>query len=616
LSSELEVVEERSPDLAQVELHFLDSLNHALEFREWLGLRRPTDVIALDTEGSGLSPERDHVRLVQFADDRSGWAIPVEDWRGVVADVLRTWHGDIYMHNAKYDVAMLRESQRLTYPRDRIRDTRLMAHVLDSTGSTALKNLTQRYVDPRANLGQQVLHDAMRTSGWTWATVPVDFQPYWAYGALDAVLTYRLGQVLWPRVLADAPVAYEVEAGVSWVTEQMERRGVMVDRPYAASFMGELEAYCAAAVRWCQETYGVRPGQSASVIRILQDEGIQFSKATASGAISLDKEVLSGIDHPLAETVLGHRQAQKVISTYLSTYLELADDDGVIHPSINVIGGFNKTAGEAGGSKGVRTGRMSMDSPNLQNVPTRTRMGAKIRRCIRAREGHTLVMIDFDQIEMRMLGSVARDEAMIKAFRDPGDFFCNLAAQLFNEPNFKKSDPRRQLVKNGGYAKIYGAGVAKFAKTAGIDEVSAKAFLDAFDAAFPGVRRMQREVETLATQRRIAEGVSYVRCPLTNRKHIADPGREYALVNYMIQGAAAVVLKRKMIELDAAGVGEWLVLPVHDEIIADVPTDRVTEYLEVARDVMNDEDVVAVPITATPATGPSWGDKTEVAWPA
>jgi DNA polymerase I len=615
LTSELEVVEERPVDLARVELHFLDSLNHALEFREWLGRRRPTDTLALDTEGSGLSPERDHVRLVQFADDRSGWAIPVEDWRGVVADVLRTWSGEIIMHNAKYDVAMMRESLGLTYPRDRIRDTRLMAHVLDSTGSTALKNLTQRYVDPRANVGQRVLVEAMKTAGWTWATVPVDFQPYWAYAALDGVLTYRLAEVLWPRVQEDAPVAYEVEAGVSWVTESMERRGVMVDLPYVSSFMEELNAYCHAAETWCVANYGVRPGQRASVVRVLQDEGIAFTKATASGAVSLDKEVLGGIDHPLAQTVLGHRQAEKVISTYLRNYLELADADGIIHPSINVIGGFNKTAGEAGGSSGVRTGRMSMDSPNFQNVPTRTRMGARVRRGVRARPDHTLVMIDFDQIEMRMLGSVAQDEAMIKAFRDPGDFFCNLAAQLFGEPDFKKSDPRRQLVKNGGYAKIYGAGVAKFAKTAGIPEPEAKVFLDAFDAAFPGVRRMQREVEQLATRRRLADGVSYVRCPLTNRRHVADPGREYALVNYMIQGAAAVVLKRKMIELDNAGVGDLLVLPVHDEIIADVPTDRVAEYLAVARDVMNDDGIVAVPITATPSTGPSWGEKTEVGWP-
>lgn len=616
MAAELAVIDERPPDLAYTELHFLDSLDAALEFREWLGRRRPNEVLAVDTEGTGLSPERDRVRLAQVADDRSGWAIPVDDWLGIVRDFFRRWlRRPIVMHNAKYDVAMMRESCGLTFPRDLIRDTRLMAHVLDSTGSTALKNLAQRHVDPRANAGQQVLHEAMREAGWTWATVPVQFQPYWAYAALDAVITHRLDSVLWPRVQEDAPLAYEVEAGVSWVTEQMERRGVMVDLPYVTSFMDELEAYCAAAVTWCIENYGLRPGQSASVIHALQSEGFHFSKATASGAISLDKEVLGGIDHPLAQTVLGHRQAQKVISTYLSTYLELADADGIIHPSINVIGGFNKTAGESGGSKGVRTGRMSMDSPNFQNVPTRTRMGDRIRRTVRARDDHTLVMIDFDQIEMRGLASVSGDEAMIRAFHEPGDFFVNLAAQLFDEPDFEKSDPRRQLVKNGGYAKIYGAGIAKFAKTASIDEVSAKTFLDAFDAKFPGVRAMQRRVEQEATQRRVSEGVSYVRCPLTNRKHVADPGREYALVNYMIQGAAAVILKMKMVELDAAGVGDWLVLPVHDEIIADVPTDRVPGYLEVARDIMNDDRLLTVPITATASVGSNWGEKTEVPWP-
>ena len=492
-------------------VHLVDSVDTAYEMLRWLSTK---DEIALDIEGSGLrkyeriwcdcaharaNPFKEKVRLVQFGDQREAWCVPFERWGGVVEDVVTRFEGTYVTHNGpNYDIPMLRNAG-INIPQHRVHDTRLMAHVVDSTGSIALKNLCKRLIDPRAASMQQELDDAMKKSGWDWATVPIDFQPYWLYGGVDTILTLQLKDILWPQVQSHSPDAYELELAVVWVTERMERKGILVDRAHTRQFQDELTEYMTAVEAWCESQYNVYPGSNAKVIKQLQDDGVVFEKMTAGGNISLDKDVLASINHPLAQAVLGRRRAQKVCSTYLGTYLALTEFDPRIHPSINTVGGSGKNPFEPGGSSGVRTGRMSSNDPNMQNVPTRGPFKKKIRNCFVAPEGFTWVKCDADQIEMRGMTHMSQDQAMLAAFHSEGDFFVNMAVQLFNEPDFQKSDPRRQFVKNGGYAKIYGAGIPKFSATAGVSEDEGRAFMRQFDATFSGVVRwMQADLAVTA----------------------------------------------------------------------------------------------------------------------
>jgi DNA polymerase-1 len=388
----------------------------------------------------------------------------------------------------------------------------------------------------------------------------------------------------------------------------MERRGVVVDRDYTAGLADELRAYMEQAEAWCSSYYGVYPGSNRDVITRLQRDGVTFNRYTKGGAISLDKDVLAEVDHPLAQTVLGRRQAQKMLSTYLENYLTMSARDGRIHPSINTVGGMGKSPFEPGGSSGVRTGRMSSSDPNIQNVPTRGRASKRIRRCFVASPGNVWVKCDADQVEMRMMAHMSGDERMRDAFVSEGDFFVNIARELFHEPDFQKSDPRRQLVKNGGYAKIFGAGIPKFAKTAGVSEDVARPFMRDFDAMFPDVVRWIRQVERDALARLNDEGEAYIRSPLTNRRHVADAGKLYTLVNYVIQGTAGEVLKQKIVELDAAGLGEFMVFPVHDEVDLDVPVDQLDDVRTTLLDVVNDDRLLDVPLTWSADVGPNWGE--------
>lgn len=600
-----------------VQAHLVDDIDTAMELKRWLSERRE---VGFDTEGTGLDPTRDRVRLVQYGDAQTGWAIPFERWGGLVDELVRRYDGTYKMHNAPYDQAMMAH-EGIVIPQRKIRDTRLQLHVLSSTDSLALKPAACKYVDPRADVGKNQLEDAMAASGWTWATVPYNFEPYWVYGALDPILTYQLDEKLWPQIQATAPKSYNLEMEVAWICYKMQQRGVLVDREYTEAFIDELNVFIERARDWCKSNYNLNPGSDVKVAEALLADNVPLTKRTASGRYSVDKYVLEAFGtHPLAQTVLNYRRANKTVGTYLQNYLDMSERDGFIHPSINTVGGTGKNMFESGGSgRGVRTGRMSMSDPNLQNVPTRTKMGARVRNCFPARPGHAWVKCDFEQIEMRGLAHESNDPHMIDAFTSEGDFFVNMAKRIFNDPDFQKSDPRRQQVKNSGYAKIYGAGAEKFAITAGMflldgspDIAGAASFLNTFDNLFPGVRRFQDEVATLGQRRKETEGEAYVRSSITGRKHVADRGREYTLVNYQIQGEAGEILKMKIIEADQAGLTDYMLFPVHDDVNADVPREELDDYVRELQKVMNDDDLLRVPIRAAVAVGPRWGEAKDI----
>lgn len=593
--------------LDDVQVTLIDSIDEAWEFTRWLSTKTE---VGFDTETTGLDLQRDRVRLVQFGDERHAWVIPFERWSGLVHDVVRRYEGWYDMHNAPYDVGMCANHD-VNIPIHRVRDTRFMLHVLESTGSLALKSAAKKIVGPHAVVGQEQLHDVLgKRGGWTWATIPYDFEPYWFYAGIDTILTTRVKNHLWPRVQAEAPRSYELEMATAWVAAKMQRNGVRVDREYTSRFRDSLIQYSTDVETWCQEHYNVYPGSNRAVAQALIDDGVDLYKRTKTGW-SLDKEVLAELDHPLAQATLGRRQAVKLVSTYLEHFLELTETDDRIHPSINTVGGTNKSSFESGGSSGVRTGRMSMNNPNLQNVPVRTKEGKKVRNCFIANEGHTWVKADFDQIEMRLLAHLTNERGMIDAFMNEGDFFVNMARDLFNDPNFQKSDPRRQFVKNSGYAKIYGAGIDKFAKTAGAPIQEAADFMRRFDALYPGVPTWIRHVERLGLNRLDTEGEAYVRSPLTGRRHVADAGRLYTLVNYLIQGTAGEILKMKLVECDQAGLDPYMTLPVHDELDLDVPNEELHHVIATLNDVMNDSTLLRVPVTTSVEVGQRWGSVQE-----
>lgn len=592
--------------LDNVKLHLVDSIDGMGDLQRWMG--QPRSILAVDTETQGLEWWHHRPRLIQVGDSQEGWAIPWDLWGGAVLDALSRYTGPIVMHNAPFDVKIMENWCGHKFPRHRIHDTRVLTHIREPHMPTGLKSVCSRLIDSKAMRSQRMLADAMKDNKWDWGTVPLDFQPYWAYAALDPVLTAQLFEMIYGDVMATAPAAYDLEMGTTWCIIDMERKGVALDVEWTTEKLKAFRSYEDQAAGWIKENFGLTPGVSAKIIeRIQADTGYQFSEKTNGEMLSLDRSVLEDVivatGHPLAEMVLSRRRIQKMASSYLKKFLEL-EHEGRVHASYNLL--KNELS-----KYGARTGRMSISEPPLQQLPRKNNAlpaAIAVRNCFTASPGNVLLMCDFNQIEARLLAHFSQDPGLIGAFGE-GDFFVNIARQLYDDPTLVKSDPRRTPTKNATYAKIYCAGVEKFAKTAGITFDQANSVYSRLSQLYPGMDSFIQQVINVGEQRLKNEGQAYVRSPLTRRKWMSDADKTYALVNYLIQGVAAEVLKYKDVALMHAGLGEYMVLNVHDEVILDVPEEDVQDVKVAVEGIMNDDQLFTVPLTADSDIAFRWGEK-------
>lgn len=564
-------------------------------FHQWLS--RSRRVLGVDTETTGLSPEIDRVRLIQFGDLEEGWAIPWLDYRGIALEALDRYDHDLVLHNSKYDIRMISTNSDRSvteWPWHRSHDTMGMAHILDSQRTKGLKSLAAKYINPNAVSGQSSLHDGMKQHKWGWENVPIKYPPYWQYAALDPVLTCYLYQEFEPQVSGEYRRLYDLEMAAIRVAAKMEENGVQVDLAYSRRKADELRGYSESARDYLNERYGIvnpTPAQLTQFFRAAQVPMID--KTTASGNQAMDKEVLQSIDHEVARITLAIRKAEKLAGTYLENFPPLADADDRIHPNIFTMG--------------ARTGRMSITEPALQTLP---RKDPTVRRAFLPSEGHALLSCDYDQIEARLTAHFSQDPGLISAFHSDQDFFCYVASMLFGR-EIKKGMRERDLIKGVVYGKIYGASVPKMAATAGVDVLQMKTVNDLFENTFSGVPKTMGEIIGVGKLRRIREGRGYVITPF-GRKLYADEGKEYTLVNYLIQCHASEILKDKMVALDAALPNEVkMLLPIHDEIVFDVPVGLVDETRGLIESTMSASDY-AVPVTASSdVMYRSWADKYE-----
>lgn len=571
-------------DLESVNLHYVETVEEVNQFMTWLGQRR--DWLAWDTETGGLSHWKDKLRLFQFGDQDTGWAFRSDRWLGVAAEVFEKYEDPMVGHNVYFDIRFM-EYNGVHVPTKNQHDTKNMSHIIDPVKSSSLKARTSQMLSPQAKRLQGALEGAMKAQGWGWGDIPFDFPIYWGYGAFDCVLTARLAEMYHPQVQAEFSDVYALEMEVSRICSNMEVKGTKIDVAYCSQKYGELREYCQETEKWVLENYQVMPSENQQVAIALIKEGVDLSKTTASGLWSTDKDVLEGLDHPLAQAVLGHRKANKIMNTYFKNFLELHDPQGAVHPSINPLG--------------ARTARMSVKDPALQTLP----QGKIVRDAFIPRDGHTWVSADFDNVEMRMLAHYSQDPKMLEAARTT-DMHLTMARIAYKDDSIEKKDPRRQTFKASNFAKAFVAGTEQFARTAGLDLDQAIAFLDFYDAEFPGVKAFQKTVQNVAMARLNSDGQAWVKTPL-GRRHIATRDKIYTLVNYLCQGGAADAFKQSLVDMDMAGFGQYMLLPIHDELALEAPTANIEEFIKEAQEVMR-QDNWAVPLTVSIGTGTSWGD--------
>lgn len=607
-------IEVRESPLDHVKLHLVDNIDDAWAFKRWMSERRPTNALACDTETASLNAYIGKpLRLVQFGDTKTGWAVPWELWGGIALEALNTWEGDWVWHNSRFDINWLRaaslRARQPWHPQwHRMHDTLTQAHLDDPTRSRGLKPLGGMLIDQRAASSQAVLDKEMNLNNWDWESVPIvrtgAGSSYWIYGALDPVLTANLHDIFEP-VRRDFHEAYELEMGTVRCIADMEWRGALVDVDYCRMMMERIEVGTKKIREWIREAYGIANATSTmQCIAKFEELGREITTFTKGGSKSLDKEQLqkflierdeNGNELPgaeLARQILKLRRGEKFTGPYFKNFEKYADANNIVHPTIWPCG--------------TRTARMSIQDPALQTMP---RKDPTVRDAFVPSEGNVLMAIDADQIELRLAAHFSQDAGLRAAFMESPDVFNTIATEAWGRPISKK-DEERQYMKNGVYGKLYGASVFKIALTTGVPVAQMQRVMAQFDESYPGIARLQQAIISVGRQRSMDGGRPYINTP-TGRRLYGDKGKEYTLTNYLIQSHAAEILKKGINDLHSVGLGPYLILPVHDELVLDVPRENYLEVKQLLEDTLNavGKDYF-IPLTwSADVMFNRWGDK-------
>lgn len=578
-----------------VMLYYVDSADESAKFVEWC--KTVDGTVAIDTETTGLSHLKDHIRLVQFGGRDEAWTLRPDLFSGAILeafDVLVKRGSTLAMHNAAFDMGFLRRRYNKDFPSlwPSLNDTMIISRMQTPLGGHSLKALAARHVDPRARQMEAVLKDAMDSNGWTWATVPYDYVGYNTYAGIDCVLTARLYDHLVESGGYNENL-YATEMACLEACGNMSYIGMLVDQEYCHEQIVMLEQEIEDLARQAYSTFNVKAlGSNQMMVDALNSQGFFWNKRTEKGKTALDSDVLEELTargSELARMIHSYRTRVKLLNTYFRNFLLFADSDGALHPSINTLEAV--------------TGRMSVTEPAMQTLPR----GPRARRAFIARPGHQLILADYAQIEMRLLAHFCHDP-MLKEAINSSDLHTAVAGMIFGPDNVTREV--RQLAKTSAFAVIYGAGPEKFSHTAGVSIEEGTEFLQRYHDRFPQIRPFVDYVIHTARQRKRATGSAYVTTPAGRRLHNRKIDAEYSLVNYLIQGSAADIFKQAIVRLQANGFGEYLRLPVHDECIFEIPLDVDAEEFKREVSKVMEDGTWDVPI-ALEAEGPfdNWAQK-------
>lgn len=573
--------------MESVQLHTVETVDEAQDFLHWLGQRRP--ILSIDTETIGLDwTQPGFCRLLQFGDGESGWVISIERWLGLAQIAMQQVcdaRVPIAMWNAGFDFHSL-DVTGLELPLwSNVHDGLVMHHLEYPVARHGLKPVAEKKYGPWATVGQKMLKEHFKKAKVDWATVSLDEPLYNVYSGFDTVLTDRLvedlGLSLSQRGLLPA---YEREMAAKAILWRAERRGMRVYSEYAEGLRAQWK-HDIVELQLQLDAWGIEnPGSKDQVVAALKRrEGWDPEERTPTGEPKLDKATLNGLeDSKIAPLVLEYKRKIKWISSYLDFFIDEQTPEGRIHPTINTLA--------------ARTGRMSIQRPALQTLPSHV---ASIRHCLQPDAGQHFWAIDYDAQELRVAAHFSQDPGLIKLFQDNLDPHSYVASIVYNLPYEElvagQHKDQRGLAKATGYARLYGAGAAAIAKTAGVPVSQIEEFLRIYDVRFPGLSRWIKEVEATARQRLIHEGEPYVLTPYGRWLNV-EPDKMFALVNYMIQGTCADLLKDKIVLLDKCGFGDNIVLPIHDEILFQFPVGDTQGPLE-CKALMEELTKFSVPLT-------------------
>ncbi len=474
---------------------------------------------------------------------------------------------------------------RLVDPSD---DTAVMAFLVDAlSGRYGLADVAERYL------------------GETTRATPTLFGSGDAELASAAALVARLREVLAGEIerWGLGRVYREIELPLVGVLGRMEARGIRVDavmlRTIAEEFAAEASDLDTRIQAMAGHPFKVNSPQQLQVV--LYDElGLPRGKRIKTG-FSTDAATLESIAdaHPIVPLILRFREVEKLRSTYGTPLIDAVAHDGRIHATFNQLV--------------ARTGRISSENPNLQNIPVRTPEGRRLRFAFTAREGWALCVADYNQIELRILAHLSQDDGLLGAFAHHQDVHRAIAASVFGVAPAEVTHEQREQAKAVSYGLAYGMEAFGLSQRLGIPVADARAVMERYFEGFPSLRRfMDRTISEIRAQGFSRTEFGRIR-PFPDLATAVGAQRQAAerqAMNAGIQGLAADVFKSALVRLDHAladaGLDARLVLQVHDEVLVEAPGDERESVARIVRESLEHAAALSVPLEVSLAWGDNW----------
>jgi DNA polymerase-1 len=412
----------------------------------------------------------------------------------------------------------------------------------------------------------------------------------------------------------EADLFHRFELPLVPVLARMEHAGIGVDRPYLEELGADLRSRLSELERRIHQEAGdpFNINSTNQLREVLYDKlALPVLKKTSTGAPSTDASVLEKLaeSHPIVAYLLQYRELEKLRSTYVEGYLPLVTSQGRIHTR------FNQMA--------ATTGRLSSDTPNLQNIPVRSETGKTVRRAFIPRRGWTFLIADYSQIELRVLAHMSRDSGLVEAFASDSDIHTATAARVFRVPGHLVTTEMRRRAKTINFGLLYGMEAFGLADRLGITRDEARHHIDEYFAQFPDVKAFMDGVVTQARNQGYTTTLFGRRRYLPELKsdnfRIRQMGERMAL-NAPVQGTAADIIKRAMIDLDAElesrGLETTMLLQIHDELILESPEEELDSATELTIRVMEQVVELAVPLRVDVSTGNNLAEVKRISSPS
>ena len=529
--------------------------------------------------------------------------LPAGEVLAALKDVLEDSAVSKVGHDLKFDTLLL--ARHGITLQGLATDTMLASYLLDATRSShPLEELALEHAGYKALREEDVCGRGAKAIAFASIPLPAALD----YAGERADLALQLDGVL--RALLDkeelSSLYEDMEMPLVPVLVDIERAGILIDGPALSAQARHIEQELAARSTQIFEMAGeeFNINSPPQLSRILFDK-LQLptlkrnvKTRTASTAVEVLEEL--ALAHDMPRLILEWRALQKLKGTYIDALPQLVHPEtGRVHTC------FNQAV--------AATGRLSSSDPNLQNIPIRTPLGREIRSAFIAEPGHVLISADYSQIELRVLAHLSGDEALIDAFRRGEDIHDRTAGKVFGEASGLGEHELRRRAKIINYALLYGKTAFTLAKDIGVTQHVAQEFIDAYFAGFPAVRafidglletaRRTGVVKTMFGRRRLVP-------ELTSRNGQIRSAAERVAVNMPIQGTAADILKRAMIdvhrELAGSRTQARMILTVHDELLFEAPRETAEETAALVRARMEGAVALTVPLTVDVGIGQNW----------